>query len=87
MSSISCLVAQLTVMLHKSMPVFFSRPFLFQASSLTLNQMHVVVLSESVCHVGNLLYPPDMLFDVLNSVCWPQTTQVYSTVTRVQPFA
>ena len=27
MSSISCLVAQLTVMLDKSMPVFFSRPY------------------------------------------------------------
>ena len=42
MSSISCLVAQLTVMLDKSMPVFFSRPLLSQTFSLTLNQMHVV---------------------------------------------
>ena len=48
MSSISCSVAQLTVMLDKSMPVFFSRPFLSQTVSLTLNQMHVVVVSESV---------------------------------------
>ena len=30
MSSISCLVAQLTVMLDESMPVFFSRPLLSQ---------------------------------------------------------
>ena len=60
MSSISCLVAQLTVMLDKSMPVFFSRPFLSQTFSLTLNQMHVMVFSESVFHVENLLYPPDI---------------------------
>ena len=39
MSSISCLVAQLTVnqMLEKSMPVFFSRPFLFQTVKLFTN--------------------------------------------------
>ena len=43
MSSISCLVAQLTVILDKSMPVFFSRPLLSQTFSLTLNQMHLVV--------------------------------------------
>ena len=43
MSSISCLVAQLTVMLDKSWPVFSSRPFLFQMFSLTLNQTHVAV--------------------------------------------
>ena len=60
MSSISCLVAQLTVMLDKSMPVLFSRPLLSQTFSLTLNQMHVVVFSESVFHLENLLYPPDI---------------------------
>ena len=61
MSSISCLVAQLAVMLDKSMPVFFSRPFfLSRTFSLTLNQMHVVVFSESVFHLVNLLYPPDI---------------------------
>ena len=47
-------------MLDKSMPVFFSRPFLSQTFSLSLNQMHVV-FSESVFHVENLLYPPDIL--------------------------
>ena len=47
--------------IDKSMLVFFSRPFLFQIFSLTLSQMHVVnqILSESVFHVGNLLYPSD----------------------------
>ena len=59
MSSISCLVAQLTVMLHESMPVFVSRPFLSQTFSLILNQMHVVVFSESLFHLENLLVPPD----------------------------
>ena len=71
MSSISFLVAQLTVMLDKSMPVFFSRPLLSQTFALTLNQMHVVIFSESVFHLENLLYPPDMLVYVLYSVCWP----------------
>ena len=51
MSSTSFLVAQLTVMLDKSMPVFFSRPFLSQTFTLTLNQMHVVIFSESTFHV------------------------------------
>ena len=60
MSSISCLVAQLTVMLDKSMPVFFSRPLLSQTFSLTLNQMHVVVSPETVFHLENLMYPPDI---------------------------
>ena len=53
-SSIFCLVAQLTVIIMlDSMPVFFfcSMPFLFQTFSLTLNQMHVVVSSEGVFHV------------------------------------
>ena len=50
MGSSSCLVADLEVMVDKSMPVFFSRPFLSQTFSLTLNQMHVVVFSESVFH-------------------------------------
>ena len=47
-SAVFCLVAQLTVMLliDKSMPVYFSRPFLLQNFSLTLNQMHVVVFSD-----------------------------------------
>ena len=73
MNSISCLVAQLTVMLDKSVPVYFSRPFLFQTFSATLNQMHVVVFSESVFHVGNPLYPHDISLStyILYSVCWP----------------
>ena len=62
MSSISCLVAQLTVMLDRNMPIFSSRPFLRQTFSLTLNQMHVVLFSENVFHVGNLLHPPDISF-------------------------
>ena len=77
MSSISCLVAQLTVMLDKSMPVFFSRPLLSQTFSLTLNQMHVVVFSESVFHLENLLYPPDISMNAclcvvfcLLAPCW-----------------
>ena len=60
MSSISCIVAQLTVTLDKSMPVFFSRPFQSQTFSLTLNQMHVGVFSDSVFHLENLLFPPDI---------------------------
>ena len=60
MSSISSLVAQLTLMLDKSMIVFYSRPFLFQTSSLTVSQMHVVVFSESLFHVGSLPCPTDM---------------------------
>ena len=60
MSSISCLVDQLTVMLDKSMPVFFNMPFLFHTFSLTLKQM--LVFSEGVFHIGNLLYQPDILF-------------------------
>ena len=54
--------------------VFFTKPFLSQTFSLTLNQMHVVFFSESVFHVENLLYPSDMSFSafyVLSSVCWP----------------
>ena len=67
MSSISCLVNQLTVMLDKSMPVFFSSDI-----SLPLNQMHVVVFSESVFDIQNLLYPPDISFSAVYvlSVCW-----------------
>ena len=47
------------MMLDKSiiMPVFFSMPFLSQTFPLTLNQMHVVVFSESVFPQENLLYP------------------------------
>ena len=60
MSNISCLLAQLTVMLDKSMSVFSSRVFLSQPFSLILNQMHVVVFSEIVFLVENLLYPPDI---------------------------
>ena len=77
MSSISCLVAQLTVMSYKSMPVFFSRPLLSQTFSLTLNQMHVVVFSESVFNLENLLYPPDISMNAclcvvfcLLAPCW-----------------
>ena len=53
MSSISCLFAQLIikVMSDKSMPAIFNRPFLSQTFSLSLNQMHVVVFSESVFHL------------------------------------
>ena len=47
MSSISCLVAQLTVMLDKSMPGFFNMPFLFHTFSLTLKQI-LVVFSQRV---------------------------------------
>ena len=65
MSSISCLVAQLTVMSDQSRPVFFSRPFLSQIFSLTLNQTHVVVLSQSGVHVENLLFPPDISFSAI----------------------
>ena len=43
------------VMLDKSMPVFFSRPVLFQTFSPTLNQMHVVVFSKSAFRVANPL--------------------------------
>ena len=39
-SSISCLVAQLTVMLDESILVFFSRHFLFQSFLSSLSQMH-----------------------------------------------
>ena len=77
MSSISCLVAQLTVMSHKSLPIFSSRPFLCQTFSPTLNQMHVVVFSENVFHVGILLHPPDISFSAFLCVvlcllapCW-----------------
>ena len=73
MSSISCLVAQLTVMLGKSMPVFFSRPSLFLTFSPTVSQMHVV-FSESVftqeIYCTHLTYQY-VLFCVLYSVCWP----------------
>ena len=64
-------------MLDKSMPVFFSRPLLSQTFSLTLNQMHVVVFSESVFHLENLLYPPDISINAclcvvfcLLAPCW-----------------
>ena len=57
-------VPVLTVMSDKSTLVFFSRPSLetdlFQTFSSTLSQMHVVVFSENVFHVGNLLYPTDI---------------------------
>ena len=36
--------------------------------------MHVVVFSDSVFHLENLLYPPDMslgVFFVFYSICWP----------------
>ena len=77
MTSFSCLVVQLTVMLDRSMPVFFSRPFLSQTFSPTLNQMHVVVFSESVFHVEILLHPPDIslsaclcVVSCLLAPCW-----------------
>ena len=44
---------------------------------LTLNQMHVVVFSESVFHLENLLYPPDISMNAclcivfcLLAPCW-----------------
>ena len=37
--------------------------------SPTLNQMHVVVVSESVFHVENLLYPPDISFSAFVMWC------------------
>ena len=37
--------------------------------SPTLNQMHVVVFSESVFHVENLLYPPDISFSAFVMWC------------------
>lgn len=46
------LVTQLAVMLDVSMPVFFSRPSLFQAFVPSLSQMHGVFFSVSVVHVG-----------------------------------
>ena len=59
------------------MPIFFNRPFLFRTFSLTVNQMHVAIFSESVFHVGNLLYPSDILLSVFLCVvlcllapCW-----------------
>ena len=82
MSSIYCAVAQFTVMLDNNMPIFFSRPFLFQTFSLTLNQVHVVVFSESVFHAGNLLFPPDIPLSAFLCValcllapCGPQDIQ------------
>ena len=66
MSTISCLIAQLMVMLEKSKIVFFSRPLLLQTSSIILSQMHVVVFSERVLHVGSLLYPSDIFRVILN---------------------
>ena len=39
----------------KSSLWIFSKPFLFQTFLLTLNQMHVVVFSESPFHVENPL--------------------------------
>ena len=32
------------------------------ACALTLSQMHAVNSSESVLHVGNLLYPPETVY-------------------------
>ena len=58
----SCLIAQRMVTSEKSMIVFFSKPYLFQTFSQTLSQMHVVDFSESVLHVGNLLYPPETVY-------------------------
>ena len=74
-------LTQLTVMLDKSMSVFFSRPYCLRLFSLTLNQldlqMHVVVFSESVFHLENLLYPPDISMNAclcvvfcLLAPCW-----------------
>ena len=60
--------------LDKACQAFFIRPFLSQTFAVTLNQMHVVVFSESVFSVENLLYPPDIslsAFYVLYFVCWP----------------
>ena len=58
--------------MQSCMPIFFSRPFLSQTCSLTLNQMHVVIFSKSG-YLNNPLYPPDIslsAFYMLYSVCW-----------------
>ena len=37
-------------------------------------ELHVVIFSENVFQIENLLYPPDISFSafyVLYSVCWP----------------
>ena len=69
----SYLVAQLTVIGVKVCQPFSAGLFCPRTFSLTLNQMHVVIFSEIVFHVENLLYPPyhRVLFYVLYSVCWP----------------
>ena len=55
----------------------FQQALLSQTFSLTLNQMHVVVFSESVFHLENLLYPPDISMNAylcvvfcLLAPCW-----------------
>ena len=72
MSSISCLVAQLPVILDKSMPAFFSRPFLSQ----------IFFLNSKPNACGGFLrelYPPDMSLSaflcVLLCLLSPRTLQ------------
>ena len=54
--------------------ILFQQAFSVSDFLSTLSQTHVVVFSESVFHVGNLLYPltyDSVLFYVLYFVCWP----------------
>ena len=55
----------------------FQQAFTVSDFSLTLNQMHVVVFSESVLPLENLLYPPDISMNAclcvvfcLLAPCW-----------------
>lgn len=63
MSNISCLTAQLTATLDKSMLVFCNRPFPFQTFLSTLSQMHVEVCSESVSHIARLLCSSEIFYN------------------------
>ena len=67
---------QILPLSEKSTIVFFSRPGLFQTSLLTLSQMHVVDFSESVLHVGNLLYPPETIY-ILEQIRFKRVASQY----------
>ena len=75
MSSISCLVAQFTVMLDKSMLVYFSRPFLFQ-TKFEPNACDGFLLEcfsgrkSIVSNYIQLTYDLVLSF-MLHLVCWP----------------
>ena len=75
MSSISCVVIQLTVMVDKSMPVLFSRPFLTQTFSL--NQMQCGgILKEcfsrrnSIVSAGHIIQCFLCVVLCLPTACW-----------------